>query len=312
MAIANFEEFCRCFCELAGFAGVALPPDTNGSQSFSVRLRGVEVSAVALRHTPDHVFMVAELGAPGPGEADACWLALLEANSAVPGVGGARFSRSPRTGEAVIQWACLLPDVTPVDVYRGISRMVDVALRWRHDRTVDADALEPEQGAWPPSGLVAVREAHAAQAARRFHALYSGLCDTRGEPVDPPPEGAAACSVTLHVSGVDVVMAHLPRMRPDVALIGIPFGDLSPVAPHAHAAALLDANFVLATQPHGAAFCRDCVSGDVLLRYAYPLVGGSGAQCLAHMESLAAFVQRWNVTAMPPAEAVSLPMAMMA
>ena len=310
MSIANFDECCKYFCELAGFAAAAPRTGASGAQSFSIRLRGIEVTALALPHAPESVFLAAELGAADAGD-EGCWVVLLEANSAVPGAGGARFSRNPRTGDAVIQWTCRLPDVTPVDVYRSVSRMVDVASRWRYDRSVDADALEPPQG--PPScGGIAASEARATEAARRFHALYSGLCEARGEPADPPAGAAAACSVTLRISGVDVVMAHLPRMRPHVALIGIPFGDLSSAAPQAHAAALLDANFVLATQPHGAAFCRDCVSGDVLLRYAYPLDGGSGAQCLAHMESVAAFVQRWSVTSMPPADAVSLPMAMMA
>lgn len=311
MAIANFDEFCMCFCELAGFAAVSPQPGANGERCFSIRLRGIELSALALSRASDSVFMVAELGVPGPGD-EGCWVVLLESNSAVPGAGGARFSRNPHTGQAVIQWTFRLPDVMPLDVYRSVSRMVDVALRWRYDRSVDTDALESAHDAAALSGTVAACDARAEQAARRFHALYSGLCDTRGEPVDPPAGNAAACSVTLRISGVDVVMAHLPRMRPDVALVGIPFGDLSPASPQAHAAALLDANFVLATQPHGAAFCRDCVSGDVLLRYAYPLLGGSSAQCLAHMESVAAFVQRWTATSITPIDAVSLPVAMMA
>jgi len=281
MSIANFEQLCLGICELAGFQPPRLLPDARGTTAFSVRLRGVPVTVLELGPGREGMaYLVADMGTLTADEAPAGWRALMDANSALPCADAPRFSRNPRTGEAVMQWACAMQDVTVVDVYQRISRMVDAALGWRRDRVVHP---------WTPGSRQSLPGATA-----RFHALYQELCGVLGQVPQPAPADGGATAVQLCIGGVNLVMAHLPLLRPDVALVGVPFGAPAPAAQGGDVVAMMDANFVLATQPHGAAFCRDAASGDLLLRYAYPLAGSGGRHCLAQLVSVAAFVREWN------------------
>lgn len=286
MPIINFEELCRGFCELAGFRPPKFAPDGRDTAAFSARLRGIPVTLLAFGRSRDRTaFLVAELGTLPAGEEHAGWLALIEANSAIPGIEAPRFSRNPRTGEAVLQWACPLQDVTAVEVYQRVLHMVEVVLCWRRDRTL---------GPWGSFVSSAAHgSASAAQAAAKFHLLYQELCDALDEPAQAAAADGGARAIEINVDGVDMVIAHLPRRLPDVALVGVPFGNLPTLSQHECVVAMMDANFLLATEAHGAAFCRDATSGDLLLRYAFALTGAKSRQCLGQLVSLASFVREW-------------------
>ncbi len=148
----------------------------------------------------------------------------------------------------------------------------------------------------------------AQDAAWRFRDLYLALCDAAGQPAQPGPPDTGAFSFSLHFHEVEVVMAHLPRLRPNAALVGVPLGRREPgEQAQAEALAMMEANFALAGQPHGAAFSRDPASGELLLRYAYPLGGACGHHCLAQMTSLAAFAREWVASLIPPRTATPHP-----
>jgi hypothetical protein len=150
-----------------------------------------------------------------------------------------------------------------------------------------------------------VNDADAAlDAAWRFRDLYLALCDVLGQPAQPGPPGTQAFSFSLHFEDVEVVVAHLPRLRPHAALVGVPLGLREPgEQANAEAMAMMDANFALAEQPNGAAFCRDPATGELLLRYAYPLDGACGRHCLAQMANLAGFAREWGAALMQPESA---------
>jgi len=306
MPLADFEQLCLGFCELAGLQPPALVPDMYGSVAFSARMRGVPITVLELEQTRGQLaFLVACMGPLSPAGADASaeGLRLMDANSPLPVVDAPRFSRNPRTGEAMMQWPCRLQSVSSADVYRRVMLMTDVALGWQRDRSLGpwgaasppisrADAGPSSfDGFGPPTGYD-----HAAELrdTERFHALYEEISAALEQPPEPAPLSSGARSFELHIDGVNAVVAHLPSRRPGMALVGVPFGVLPQASPQACVAAMLDANFVLATQPHGAAFCRDAATGDLLLRYAYPLVGARGRHCLTQLSHLVAFVHEWT------------------
>jgi len=304
MPLAGFEDLCQCICELAGFGAPCLVPATDGARAATMHLRGVAITAVELPAGRDHqAFLTAQLDAPGDSddEAAAGWLTLLDANSVLPDVDSPRFSRNPLSGDITMQWPCALQDISPLDAYQRASHMADVVLHWQRHRRVHPELLSPGRGA---TGGVVHDGAAALDAAWRFRELYMALCDVLGQSAQPGPPSTQAFSFSLHFDDVEVVMAHLPRLRPHAMLVGVPLGWREPgEQANAEAMAMMDANFALAEQPHGAAFCRDPASGELLLRYAYPLDGACVRHCLAQMASLAGFARDWIASFTPPENA---------
>lgn len=312
MPIASFDDFCECIFELAGFGEPCVVPERDGTRSATMHLRGVAVTAVELPSSRGHyAFLAAQIDAPGENidEAAAACLALLDANSVLPDVNSPRFGRNPLTGDVTMQWPCALQEISPLDAYQRASHMADVVLHWQRHRRVHPQLLSPGRGA---AGTSALDGDAAVDAAWRFRDLYLALCDVLGQPAQPGPPGMQAFSFAVHFQDVQVVMAHLPQLRPHVALVGVPLGRREPGdQANAEAMAMMDANFVLASQPHGAAFCRDPASGELLLRYAYPLEGACGRHCLDQMANLARFAREWGASVMQQDSTVTAPVAPM-
>ena len=227
----------------------------------------------------------------------------------LPDVDSPRFGRNPLTGDITMQWPCALQEMAPLDAYQRASHMADIVLHWQRHRRVNPELLSPSRGV---AGVKPHDSDAALDAAWRFRDLYLALCDVLGQPAQPGPQGLRAFSFAVHFQDVEVVMAHLPQLRPHVALVGVPLGRREPGdQANAEAMAMMDANFVLASQPHGAAFCRDPASGEMLLRYAYPLEGACGRHCLDQMANLARFAREWGASAMQQDSAVTAPVAPM-
>ena len=304
MPLASFDDLCECICELAGIVKPCVVPEGDGARASTMHLRGVAITAVELPSGRGrHAFLTAQLDAPGESDDEAAhgWLALLDANSVLPDVDSPRFSRNPLSGDITMQWPCALPDMSALDAYQRASHMVDVVLHWQRHRSVHPELLSPGRGG--ANGVVNDADA-ALDAAWRFRDLYLALCEVLGQPAQPGPPGTQAFSFSLHFEDVEVVVAHLPRLRPHAALVGVPLGLREPgEQANAEAMAMMDANFALAEQPNGAAFCRDPATGELLLRYAYPLDGACGRHCLAQMANLAGFAREWGAALMQPESA---------
>lgn len=303
MPLTGFSEFCECIQELGGRGVPYAQTQTGGARAVTMDVRGVPITAVELPSGPGSpVFLTAQFDAPGTSDDEAAaWLALLEANSVLPDLDSPRFGRNPLSGDIAMQWPCLLQDMSPLAAYQRASHMADVVLHWQRHGVVHPELLTPGRGG---TGRILDDSVAALDAAWRFRELYLMLCDVLGEPAQPGPPGTQAFAFSLHFQDVEVVMAHLPRLRPHAALVGIPLGRREPgEQATAEAVAMMEANFALAGQPHGAAFCRDPASGELLLRYAYPLDGACGRHCLVQIANLAAFAREWVAPVMQPRNA---------
>lgn len=134
MAVGSFEYLCAGFCEIVQVAPPALRVDAQGLVAFHVILRGAMVNLVHCPQTsPDHVFVVFELGPVGQGGPDsfAELQSLLESNFELLQVHPPVFSRNPATGDAVLQYVYPLFDATPQGLYALIDEGVDWVLQWR-------------------------------------------------------------------------------------------------------------------------------------------------------------------------------------
>jgi len=149
MAVASFEDLCASFCELIQAPPPELSDDDQGRVAFHVIQHGITVNIVQCPQTsPDHVFVLFELGAVGQGAASFDQLrALLEANFVLE-VHPPTFSRNPVTGDGVLQYVYPLFDATPNDLGELIDKGVEWVTDWQ--RSVAEDAIE--QGGPAASG----------------------------------------------------------------------------------------------------------------------------------------------------------------
>ena len=132
MAVANFEELCKGYCEIAGFPAPSLAPDAHGIEAFHLRLRDV---AVTVGHEPakalERAFVVIEFGpVPKDREEDA-WPALLDANFLMLRDGMPIFSRNPVNGDVLLQMSCAFSRVTALELVQLVDAFVGVAIDWR-------------------------------------------------------------------------------------------------------------------------------------------------------------------------------------
>jgi hypothetical protein len=144
MAVASFEDLCAGYCEIIKVAPLALRADDHGRVAFHVKVHGATVNLVHCpERSPDHVFVVFELGPAGDSSREL--MALLEANYAVLEVHPPMISRNPATGGLVLQYVYPLFDATPNDLHELIEQGCDWAFRWRQELEDDSVALAPVQ-----------------------------------------------------------------------------------------------------------------------------------------------------------------------
>jgi hypothetical protein len=130
MAVASFQDLCAGFCELVEVPLPELSFDDHGRLAFHVVVRGVAVNLVHCpRKSPDHIFVIVELGPADGGDGSTEELrALLEANFTLLEVYPPVFSVDPVTGLLVLQLVSPLFDITPNDVLDLINDGVDLVI----------------------------------------------------------------------------------------------------------------------------------------------------------------------------------------
>ena len=293
MSISGFEALCSGFCELAGFGPPELQADVTGTLAFAMRLR--QVSIIAMERPEERgqaALIVAEVGSLPQAISRAGWLALLDFNALMETGSGLRFSRNPRSGDVTLQWAVRYEKVNCTDVYQGIAEMADLALRWRADPFLTA--LAPKQPLAPVVEQAATQpDPEAEESSERFNALYLDCAKALGQPAENLPVSAQPRAISLRFDEVQVVLAHVPKRRPDTVFAGVRFdGALDPHRTGPESA--MEANFVMALEPNGAIFCRDADSAELCLRYAFPLRGADSQACLAPLTVLVPLARGWK------------------
>jgi hypothetical protein len=129
MAVASFEDLCAGFCDLVQVPPPALKRDDEGRVAFHVVLRGIIVNLVYCPETsPDHVFVIFELGPAGRDGPDPFeeLRILLEANFVLLQVHPPVCSRNPATGDGVLQYVFPLFEATP----HGLQELIDQGFDW--------------------------------------------------------------------------------------------------------------------------------------------------------------------------------------
>ncbi len=149
MAIANFEQLCGAFCEMAGIETPTLAPDAHGSLAFTVRVRGVLVSALQVQGGSDTAIVLAELGAMPESHGIDGWLTLLKMNMQLQAQDLPVFSRNPGNGEVVLQQALPLWRASPALVFERIEMLVDMAQQWREGCFEFDEAVDRPDGPLP-------------------------------------------------------------------------------------------------------------------------------------------------------------------
>jgi hypothetical protein len=138
MSIAKFEDLCRQFCETDGFPHPSLQHDDMGRLAFSVRVKGVRITALESRDIhADNANLIAEFGSLPAGYELVGWQALMDANLVMMDEDAPWFSRNQVTGQILLQWNCPLSEVSPDEVLRRVHQMADMALTWREESVID-------------------------------------------------------------------------------------------------------------------------------------------------------------------------------
>lgn len=298
MPIASFDELCKGLCEIAGFPPPALmTPEEEGNLAFSMRLRGVVISALQpSRGRGGTALLIAQFGAMPPELEPAGWLGLLDANFFLMDEDAPRFSRNPKTGEIILQWNCPLGALSVTDAFLRASRMVDLARSWHSHHVLgapDSGVFEWGVGRAPP---LAADDPVAVQAAANFRLLHQGVSEALGHAAAPASTAVADQRFPLRLEelGVDVTIAHSPFATPGLVFVAVKFGLPAADAVLERVTALMEANFALTMERRGATFCRDPWSGELLLLYAYPLAQADPEDFLFHVVRLGMLAAAWQ------------------
>jgi hypothetical protein len=293
MAIADFEELCKGVCEVGGAPAPELMPNERGTWSATVHLRGVEVTVMQFgTRAPGTAFLVAEFGELPQDHALAGWLALMNANLHMAAESAPAFSRDPETGKVLLQWACPLWAATVVDVYQRISEMVDLACRWHEDYFL-GDASAAYSWALPAAESHAFTD-ESRSACASFDALFQGVCTALGKPEPPMAPSDGPRLFALDVDGVDAAVVHSPEENPASAIVVVRLGNTSGATQLQEITDLMEANFILMPEAHGARFSREGARGQLLLQYAFPLAGAQAEVLLSHAGAIAALAREWQ------------------
>jgi hypothetical protein len=134
MAVANFEELCAGFCEIAGLKAPRLEPDSRGLLAFHVTLRGVTIDVM---HQPARsasrffvIFHLGRLAEKGLREA-ARLKTLLKANFLPDQQSLGVYGCNPGTGDILLQQDCSLLDASPHGLLELIEAGTALASQWQ-------------------------------------------------------------------------------------------------------------------------------------------------------------------------------------
>ena len=131
MAVSNFEELCKGYCEIAGVQAPELAEDTHGLTAFHHRIREVTVTVAKHRSATDAAFVIAEFGPVPQGHEAKIWNSLLTANHELVRQRSGGYSRNPGNHDVLFQFGFRLDTGSPLDLYRAIEQVVDEAGEWR-------------------------------------------------------------------------------------------------------------------------------------------------------------------------------------
>jgi len=125
---------CAGFCDIANVAVPELRQQDDGIVAFSMTWRSVNVDVmVTPAISPDHAFVLFDMGTPDPGLGDPTHilLALMHANFIFLRAGQPVFSCHPETNAVVLQWTLPLCGSTPAGLHQVIQEGVALVLQWR-------------------------------------------------------------------------------------------------------------------------------------------------------------------------------------
>lgn len=134
MAVANFDELCAGFCEIAGVRAPVLQPDASGLAAFHFKFRGVTVDVMHWPHRCAHSAYIAfAFGALPPGDADRAshMELLLMANFVSFWQPQGTFACNPATSNMVLQYTYSLADATAHALFELVEHGTALALEWR-------------------------------------------------------------------------------------------------------------------------------------------------------------------------------------
>lgn len=127
-----------------------------------------------------------------------------------------------------------------------------------------------------------------------FMQLCVDLCNATGLPtpdLTPDNHGNTALAITLN--RVDIALSHEPAIAPDDALLAVTFGAVPQADALSVCRALMDVNSLMLWN-HSCSFGCDAADSQIVLQYAYPLLGGSGEDLHARICELAQIAQDWR------------------
>jgi hypothetical protein len=292
MPIADFEQLCKGFCEIAGMQAPDLAPNDQGVWAATLHMRGVPVSVLQFDPNDPTAYLIAEFGSLPEDQALPGWLALLDTNLSLAGkhAHAPAFSRNPGTGEVLLQWGCPLADVTAVDVYQRVIAMVDLARHWRTSHFLaHANAGESPAAPTVHPGTSAPDDYDPA-----FEELLRGVCQVLQQPTPELFRDGDLSAFALTVDDIAISVMHIANLLPDKALVLIQLDPSLDALDLGNVTRLMDANFMLLEQRDGAAFTRIPATGTVVLKYPFELSGATAHGLLTQVVVMARFVRDWR------------------
>ncbi|HVZ46012.1 MAG TPA: CesT family type III secretion system chaperone [Ramlibacter sp.] len=293
MAIADIEELCKGFCELAGAAPPALTRGADGTRAATIRMEGVDVAMQQFADRyEDIVFLAADLGEPPAGRELEAWRLLMEANLRMTGTSAPSFSRSPVTGRAVLHWPCPLMEATVTDFRRRVIALVEAARQWREDHFLDDSTRAHAWFLRDRDARTLPLEAFDADL-RRFDELVAAACSPEG----PPRTALGPAGRTRHFDfdcdGERTRVVQSVDADPGCLFILASLGPSDASAALEECAALMELGFHLATGNTAARIGREA-AGDPSLVCAFTLAGASPARLHAACRMAARIALDWR------------------
>lgn len=295
MAIADFEQFCNSFCEMAGIPPCAFLPDSRGMWSAMVRMRGVEVTLMQYAtRRPGTAFLIADFGPMPEHLGVEGWLTLMNANLMHSGADSLAYSRDPNTGHVLLQKPLRLAQAHATDAYEAVTALVDTALEWRQSHFLpNPDAAFSRFLPCDPVRRASDEWSRASDDFAKFHEGLSRLLELDLQPI-PPADPQQGRGFILRHSGVRFTVAHSAHENPDFAWLAIHLGPSSQSPTAEMVASAMEANFTLMAMAREAKFSRIGDTGELVLQFAFPLRGSSPEQFVVELGAFATLAREWE------------------